>query len=134
MTCSTTPPEPRTGSDWPTSTTYIDDADATNDPERAARARKEKDELVQALTAAYGIAGRPRRLGDANERARKTVTARIRDSIGRIAERHPGLGEHLGTAVTHRRPVLVRPRIGVTETAASRNSGITEQRRSPRPR
>jgi hypothetical protein len=79
--------------------TYIDDAVATNDPERAARARREKDELVQALTAAYGIGRRPRRLGDANERARKTVTARIRDSIGRIAERHPGLGEHLGTGV-----------------------------------
>jgi hypothetical protein len=77
----------------------IDIAEAAHDPERAALARAEKDRLVEALAAAYGKGRRPRRLGDANERARKTVTARIRDSIARITARHPSLGEHLNATI-----------------------------------
>jgi hypothetical protein len=66
----------------------IAEADAWADPERAARACAERDALVSEVTAATGLAGRARRLGDQPERARKAVTARIRDVIGRI-ERAP---------------------------------------------
>jgi hypothetical protein len=53
-----------------------------------------------------GFGRRPRRLGDANERAYKTVTARIRDSLARITARRPSLGVHLNAT----RPVpLTRP-------------------------
>src|SRR5206468_8941254 len=59
----------------------IAEADAWADPERASRARAERDALVSEVTAATGLAGRARRLGDQDERARKAVTARIRDVI-----------------------------------------------------
>jgi hypothetical protein len=58
-----------------------------------------------------------RRLGDASERARKTVTARIRDSLGRIEARHPQLGGHLrasiatGTVCSYRPAEQVRWRL-----------------------
>src|SRR6266545_4383954 len=95
----------------------IGDAEQAVDPERAARARAERDQLVDALSAAYGLGGRARRLGDAAERARKTVTARIRDSLGRIEARHPQLGGHLrasivtGTACSYRPAEQVRWRL-----------------------
>jgi hypothetical protein len=75
------------------------DAERANDPERASRARAERDALVDALSAAYGLGRRARRLGDASERARKTVTARIRDSLARIEARHPLLAAHLRASV-----------------------------------
>jgi hypothetical protein len=77
----------------------MDAADADHDLERAARARAERDNLVEALSAAYGLGRRPRRLGDAGERARKAVTARIRDSLTRIDRRHPTLAQHLRRSI-----------------------------------
>ena len=78
----------------------IAEADAWADPERASRARAERDALVSEVTAATGLAGRARRLGDQDERARKAVTARIRDMIGRIERVHPSLAAHLRASVT----------------------------------
>jgi hypothetical protein len=78
----------------------IDEADTWSDPHRADQARTERDALVRELAAAAGLAGRDRRLGDETERARKTVTARIRDSLSRIERAHPALAEHLRGALT----------------------------------
>jgi AAA ATPase domain len=80
-------------------TAEIDAADADHDLERAARARAERDSLVEALSAAYGLGRRARRLGDAGERARKAVTARIRDSLTRLDRRHPTLAQHLRLSI-----------------------------------
>jgi hypothetical protein len=77
----------------------IDAADADHDPERAAYARAERDTLVEALAAAYGLGRRARRLGDAGERARKAVTARIRDSLARLDQRHPTIAQHLRQSI-----------------------------------
>ncbi|MGH9262585.1 MAG: hypothetical protein ACRD08_22230, partial [Acidimicrobiales bacterium] len=77
----------------------IDDADRRGDPEVSVRARIELDALVDELTAAYGLGGQPRRTPDRIERARKTVTGRIRDAIGRIERAHPTLGRHLQVSV-----------------------------------
>ncbi len=77
----------------------IDEAERWSDSERAARALVERDELMEALSAATGLGGRVRRLGDPHERARKAVTARIRDAVARISRVHPELGEHLATTV-----------------------------------
>lgn len=77
----------------------IADADTANDPERAARARDERRFLLDELGAAVGLGGRPRRALDPVERARKTVTWRIRDAISRIEAAHPELGRHLRRAV-----------------------------------
>jgi hypothetical protein len=78
----------------------IAEAESWNDPERAARARAERDALLRELAAAAGPAGQPRLLGDQSERARKAVTARIRDVIGRIGQVHPALASHLGESIT----------------------------------
>ncbi len=81
-------------------TENIAEAEGGNDPERAARARAERDEVLSQVSAAAGAYGRSRLLGDQAERARKAVTARIRDIIGRIERVHPALAAHLRASVT----------------------------------
>jgi hypothetical protein len=92
----------------------VSDAEADHDDERAARAKAERDALVDELTAALGLGGRARTLGDPTERARKAVTARIRDAIGRIADQHAALGAHLDASVTTGTFCSYRPRQPVT--------------------
>jgi hypothetical protein len=70
--------------------------DSAADP---TRLQAERDELIHQLTAAAGLGGRPRRLGDDTERARKTVTARIRDTLDRIDQAHPVLAAHLRATI-----------------------------------
>jgi hypothetical protein len=77
----------------------IADAESGHDPERAARARVERDALVAELTRAVGRGGRPRRLGDDTEKARKTVTARIHRALRLLDAHHPALAAHLRQAV-----------------------------------
>jgi hypothetical protein len=76
-----------------------EEADRAGDADRAARIAIERDALVAELSAAYGLGGRVRRTGSAAERARTTVTARIRDSIRRIDAVHPELARHLRAAI-----------------------------------
>ena len=79
-----------------------------------------------------------RRLGDQSERARKTVSARVRDALAKIDQVHPALAEHLRralrmgtvcsyvteptddleTSMTRVRDVLVRPGSHVRRTRA----------------
>jgi TolB-like protein len=73
----------------------IDDADAAHDTGRAERGREELDRIVEHLTGALGLGGRPRQLGSPAERARSAVTWRIRNAIKKIASAHPRLGRHL---------------------------------------
>jgi hypothetical protein len=77
----------------------LDAADVAGDADRGARATAERDFLIRELAAATGLGGRPRRLADETEKARKTVTARIRHSIVRMADVHPELAEHLAASV-----------------------------------
>jgi hypothetical protein len=77
----------------------IDDADAAHDLGRAERAREELDRLVDSLTGAIGLRGRPRGLGSPAERARSAVTWRLRSAIKKVAAVHPRLGRHLDNAV-----------------------------------
>jgi hypothetical protein len=77
----------------------LDEADAAGDHERSARAQAERDALVEQLSSAYGLGGRPRRTGGPAERARSAVTARLRDAIRRIEALHPELGRHLARSV-----------------------------------
>jgi hypothetical protein len=75
--------------------------------ERSARLAAERDALIGELAHATGLGGRPRRLGDVTERARSTVTARIRDAIGRIERVHPELGRHLRASIVTGARVLL---------------------------
>jgi pimeloyl-ACP methyl ester carboxylesterase len=77
----------------------IDDAHELGDGEASAAAREELDALVSELTAAYGLAGRPRRSPDHVERARKAISRRLRDAMSRIARAHPLLGRHLDASI-----------------------------------
>ena len=76
----------------------IDDADAAGSAERAETLRSERDALIHELAAAAGLGGRDRRLGDETERARKTVSARVRDALSKIERVHPELAAHLRAA------------------------------------
>ena len=84
------------------------------DTEREARARDERDFLLAELTAAVGLGGRSRRMGDEVERARKAVTMRIRHAIDRIEREHPTLGRHLALAVRTGRVCSYEPERPVT--------------------
>jgi hypothetical protein len=85
------------------------EADAHHDIERSARLASERDALIDELARATGLGGRRRRLGDAAERARTTVTARIRDAIGRIERAHPELGHHLRASIATGARCAYRP-------------------------
>jgi predicted ATPase len=74
-------------------------ADAAGDTVRAEKAREELDTLTEAVAAAFGLGGRPRKAGDPAERARSTVTARMRSAVAKVEEAHPDLGRHLQNSV-----------------------------------
>ncbi|MFI8445968.1 ATP-binding protein [Streptomyces rochei] len=80
--------------------TEIDRAVQRGDDARAAAYDRERAALLDELRRHAGLAGRPRRLGDPRERARKNVTARIRDSLRRLDEQHPALAAHLRRTIS----------------------------------
>jgi pimeloyl-ACP methyl ester carboxylesterase len=71
----------------------------TADEGRRARLAREREAVARQLAADTGLGGRVRKLNDPVERARKAVSARIRDAIRRIRQVHPRLGEHLDRSV-----------------------------------
>jgi class 3 adenylate cyclase len=89
------------------------EAEADHDDERAARTKVERDALIDELSAALGLGGRARTLGDPAERARKAVSARMRDAISRITDQHPALGAHLTASIATGTFCAYRPRQAV---------------------
>ncbi|RKN11405.1 ATP-binding protein [Streptomyces radicis] len=87
----------------------IDRATERGDDPRAAELDRERAALLDELRTAAGLGGRSRRLGDEAERARKTVTARIRDTLRRLDDRHPELATHLRATVTTGTMCAYRP-------------------------
>src|SRR5436305_1402397 len=75
------------------------DANADNDLGRIGAVKAERDAIAHELAAALGLGGRARTLGDPSERARKAVSARIRDAVKAIGACNPGLGDHLQGSV-----------------------------------
>ncbi|BCB79066.1 hypothetical protein GCM10022251_18930 [Phytohabitans flavus] len=92
----------------------IDRAASRGDDARAATLDHERKALIDELRAAAGLGGRTRRLGDEAERARKTVTARIRDTLRRLDESHPELAAHLRATVSTGATCRYDPEPGVT--------------------
>ena len=75
-------------------------AAAHDDLARHRRATDERERLLIELRRATRPDGSPRALANTvAERARKAVTARIRDAIRRIGDAHPDFGAHLNRAV-----------------------------------
>jgi tetratricopeptide (TPR) repeat protein len=77
----------------------IAQARAVADAGRAAQAETEREFLVRELARAFGLSGRARRAASASERARASVTRAVRQSMARIEQLHPRLGEHLSRTV-----------------------------------
>lgn len=85
------------------------------EPARARRLAEERHALVAELARAGGLAGRTRALGSGTaERARKAVTARLRDAIGRITAVLPELGAHLDRSVVTGTTCRYEPDVPVT--------------------
>lgn len=87
----------------------IDRATELGDTRRAAEFDRERGALLDELRMAAGLGGRTRRLGDEAERARKTVTARIRDTLRKLDALHPELAAHLRESVTTGAHCAYRP-------------------------
>ncbi len=77
----------------------IAEADAHADLARADRLRDEFELITAELTAALGLGGAPRQVGDPAERARKAVRMRIADALARLEAELPALGRHLRASV-----------------------------------
>jgi hypothetical protein len=77
----------------------IEDAEDAGNPGRAEALRSERDALIRELAAAAGLGRRDRKLGDEAERARKTVSARVRDALAKIGQVHPELADHLRSSL-----------------------------------
>jgi hypothetical protein len=77
----------------------LDRAAVRGDAGRAATLEKERQALLDELRRAVGLGGRDRSINRDRERLRKTVTARIRDTMRRLDDRHPALAAHLRTSV-----------------------------------
>jgi hypothetical protein len=78
----------------------IDRAVELGEDRRAAEFDRERAALLEELRSAAGLGGRTRRLGDEAERARKTVTARIRDILRKLDHAHPELATHLRASIS----------------------------------
>jgi tetratricopeptide (TPR) repeat protein len=70
-----------------------------NDLGRAERLRLEIDALTEQLATAVGLGGRDRDAASATERARSTVTQRIKAAVKRIGAHAPLLADHLSSRV-----------------------------------
>lgn len=77
----------------------VQEAERNNDPERAARARDERELMLQQLASAVGLGGRDRRASSEVERARVSVTRAIRAALQRIAEHSPALSLHFAATM-----------------------------------
>jgi len=59
----------------------------------------EEEFILKELNKATGLGGKTRSFNTDDEKARKTITARIRNSIKRIKSIHPALGSHLEQSI-----------------------------------
>ena len=73
----------------------LDAADTTGDANRSASLTAERDRLVAELSARVGLGGRARPTGSSAERARTTVTTRVKDALRRLDSAHPEAARHL---------------------------------------
>lgn len=104
----------------------IDEAEDLGSAATVEKLHTERKALIHELAVATGLGRRTRRLGDPAERARKTVSARVRDALSKIAEVHPELARHLHDAVHLGTRCAYAPRHPVTWKIT------THQTRAPR--
>jgi len=78
----------------------LDEASDHNDVGRVDLLQSERETLLAEVRRSTGLGGRVRAVAnDPSERARKAVSARIRDAISRIEDVSPQLGAHLDRSI-----------------------------------
>jgi len=77
----------------------LEEAEQFNDAGRLERLRAEIEAITEQLAAAVGLGGRDRHAASATERARSTVTQRIRSAIKKIHQRSSSLADRLARRV-----------------------------------
>jgi hypothetical protein len=78
----------------------IDEAEQHADLGRSERLESEREQLLAEVRRVTGLGGRIRtNSNDPAERARKAVSGRIRDAIGRVEQIMPGLALHLNRSI-----------------------------------
>ncbi|HMI93534.1 MAG TPA: AAA family ATPase [Polyangiales bacterium] len=87
------------------------EAESAGDADGAERAREEIEALSGELARALGLGGRPRRAGQAAERARSAVRRRIRHTLDRICEHDPRLAAYLERTVRTGNYCVYRPEL-----------------------
>src|SRR5207253_797977 len=75
--------------------TEIEQARANNDLGHVDRLHGELECLADQMSAATGLRGRRRTVGDTNERARKAVGQAVTRAIAQIGKSHRVLAQHL---------------------------------------
>jgi soluble cytochrome b562 len=78
----------------------LDEAESWADQGRVERLRREREALLDEVSSATGLAGRRRRVGSTNERARVAVRKAIAATLDRVERQDPALGRLLRDTVT----------------------------------
>jgi hypothetical protein len=91
----------------------LGEAEAHGDLSRQGRLSEERQALLAELSAAAGLGMRSRTFPSDAERARKAVTARLRDAISRVRSVHPSLGEHLDGAIVTGLTCVYKPTLPI---------------------
>lgn len=87
----------------------LGEAEAHVDLARQEKLTLERQALLSELSAAAGLGMRKRVFASDAERARKAVTARLREAIARVRGVHPALGEHLDGSIVTGLTCMYRP-------------------------
>ncbi|HVW35146.1 MAG TPA: AAA family ATPase, partial [Acidimicrobiia bacterium] len=96
------------------------EATSDHDGERAARLEAERQALIDELGRLRGAHGRARQFANhPAERARKAISARVRDAIGKLEPPLPGLAAHLHRLVVTGTYCRYRPEPGTTWTVSA---------------
>ncbi|HYL60266.1 MAG TPA: AAA family ATPase [Candidatus Acidoferrales bacterium] len=77
----------------------LDEAERMNDVGRVERARGEIESISEQLSAALGLGGRDRKAASHSERARSTVTKRIKSDLRKIQSASPALARVLDRTI-----------------------------------
>ncbi len=92
----------------------LEQAEQGGDIGRCERIQEEREALIEHLGQVTGLGGRLRTMASPAERARKAVSARIRDAITKIGGHHPELAAHLEAAVSTGATCVYQPEPPVT--------------------
>ncbi len=77
----------------------LEEARAYNDPGRIARLEADRASLMSELKSTYGLHGRPRRMSDDLEKARKRVREVIVRAFGKMDKELPALAQYLRATI-----------------------------------